>query len=204
MMVIIFLIISLISFSGVSAQSPPAPASNFICDNYIEIQGQTNINDFHLRQIIPEKEMCADNESGWIHIPDKSYYEIRIPVRNFTANNHFVYKDFLSLLNASDFPYILIHINTNKFLEFYEKKSVYFPDIYISIAGVTRSYTVKCAVLQCNYGKKAIRGNKMVKLTDFKLDPPEKSFGLIQVKNELNIIFDFKIPDDLITNISEK
>lgn len=61
----------------------------------------------------------------------------------------------------------------------------------------------RCYIIECKYGNKIIHGEKTVKLTDFKLDPPVKSFGLIKVKNELNINFEFKIPDNLITKVSE-
>lgn len=147
--------------------------------------------------------LCAPGESGWIHYPGSSFYEIRIPVKNFRANNHFDYKDFLDLIKASEYPYITIQIRTNQFQEFYDYGKSYYPRLKISIAGVTRPVPVECTVIKCSFGERIISGNKNLKLTDFKLDPPIKSLGLIKVKNELNINFEFKIPENLITNLSE-
>jgi hypothetical protein len=198
------LIISiLILCHSISAQKNTINKRDFVCDNFIEIQGETNVNNFQLQQFVPDDEVCAPGEAGWIHYPGSSYYQIKIPVRNFRANNQFVYNDFLSLIKASDFPFIKIYIEANQFEEFYSPKSLYLPNIYISIAGVTESFPVKCKLIECKYGNRIIHGEKTVKLTDFKLAPPVKSFGLIKVKNELNINFEFKIPDNLITKVSE-
>lgn len=185
------------------AQKQFAGERDFLCDNFIAIKGETNVNYFHLEQFVPDDEVCAPGESGWIHFPGSSYYQIKIPVRNFSANNQFVYKDFLSLIKASDFPYIQIYIEKDQFQEFYSPAGVQYSNVQISIAGVTTSFLVKCYVKECKYGNRIIHGEKTVKLTDFKLAPPVKSFGLIKVKNELNINFEFKIPDNLITKVSE-
>lgn len=193
----------LILCQSISAQKKSFNDRDVVCDNFIEIQGETNVNIFQLQQFVPDDEVCAPGESGWIHFPGSSYYQINIPVRNFSANNPFVYKDFLSLIKASDFPYIQIYIEKEQFQEFYLPLSVQYSNVYVSIAGVTTSFLVKCHIKDCKYGNRIIHGEKTVKLTDFKLAPPVKSFGLIKVKNELNINFEFKIPDNLITKVSE-
>ena len=64
-------------------------------------------------------------------------------------------------------------------------------------------FAVNCKILECGHGRKVIRGTKKIKLTDFKLEPPVKSFGLIKVKNELNINFEFNIPDNLNAKLTE-
>lgn len=201
----IALIILLVLFTPfLVAQKNISGRQELVCENFIAIQGETNLNEFHLQQFVPDDEVCAPGESGWIYFPASSYYQIKIPVRNFSANNQLIYKDFLSLIKASEFPYIQIFIDAKQFHEFYSSKSVYFPNILISIAGVTESFLIKCYVIECKYGNRIIHGEKTLKLTDFKLDPPVKSFGLIKVKNELNINFEFKMPDNLVTKASEK
>ena len=199
----LFAIVAGLYFSVSASQPPPRETRDLTCLNYIEIRGETNINNFNLQQIIQENEICAPRIDGWVHYPGSSSYEIQIPVKNFNANNHFVYQDFLELVNASRFPYIMIQINNDQFKEFYALKNNHLTQIKISIAGVSKSVPVECSILECSHGEKVIIGNKTLKLTDFKLDPPVKSFGLIKVKNELNINFEFKMPEGLFLKIAD-
>ncbi len=169
-------------------------ASTLHCNNRVRISGETNVNDFHLEQRIPHELVYAQGDSNQLKASNENYYVINIPVRMFSANNQFVYKDFLDLINASEFPYIQIFLDKEDFGRFNRERGSVKPEIRIFLAGTSKTYRVNCIISQCSYGEKTIRGRKEIKLTDFKLDPPVKSFGLIKVKNELNIKFEFKLP----------
>lgn len=185
-------------FTGIGAftQAPEynSYASTSRCNNKIRISGETNVNDFHLEQKIPEELFCGPGDSNWFKASNENYYVINIPARMFSANNQFVYKDFLDLINASEFPYIQIILDEKDLSRFHQERGFVKPEIRILLAGYSKTYRVNCIISDCRYGEKTIKGRKEIKLTDFKLDPPVKSFGLIKVKNELNINFEFKLP----------
>ena len=199
---LIYISIFLFSFETFGQKSDHTSRASD-CTNFIQINGKTNLNNFFLEQNIRGNYLCGPGNSEWMYQPELSKYEMRIPVSKFEANNPFVYHDFLSLIRASEYPYIRILIDEDDFQNIYSNKNSFNSDVQISLAGVTKTFSIECMVTACNYPNMIISGTKIIKLTDFKLDPPEKSFGLIKVKNELSINFEFKLPDNLITKVPE-
>ena len=169
---------------------------NTSCSNYISINGETNINTFSLDQFVPEDVICGTDGSQWILLPEKEVYLIRVPVRNFQSSNKMVYRDFLELIDVRKHPYINIFMETSQFQLLLSERTFSTPRIGISVAGNTRYYNIPCTVSDCVDGKIAVSGHKTLKLTDFKLAPPEKTLGLIKVQNELIINFEFSLPSE--------
>ncbi len=180
----------------VSAQEQLTAVNSSTCQNYISIEGATNINSFSLEQNVPKDLVCGPGDSRWLPIPEEELYLITIPVRNFNANNRIVYKDFLDLVNARKHPYIQIFIEEEEFLKFFNGQMHYNPVIGVIVSGETQKYRISCIVAECFNDNITIRGYKEVKLTDFKLAPPEKSLGLIKVHDELIINFEFSMPEE--------
>jgi hypothetical protein len=171
-------------------------ALNTSCNNYIRINGSTNINTFSLDQFVPEDIICGTGNSRWIRLPDEEVYLIRVPVRNFHTSNKLVYRDFLALIDVQEHPYISIFMEEAEFQKLLHDKRFSMPRIGITVAGHTRYYNIPCRVSNCLDGKIAVSGHKTLKLTDFKLAPPEKTLGLIKVHDELNINFEFSLPSE--------
>ncbi|MEX0986156.1 MAG: hypothetical protein WD052_01675 [Bacteroidales bacterium] len=107
-----------------------------------------------------------------------------------------VYRDFLKLLDVSTHPYIKIFLDENQFKTLFHGQSVYAPEIGVMVGGTTRYYKIPCSISNCLDGRILIAGSKELRLTDFKLAPPEKSFGLIKVQDKLIINFEFSLPSD--------
>lgn len=182
---ILFLLIMIISM--VQASSPGN--SGYPCSSYITISGKTNINNFNLSHS-PEKIspflLTSTAEAG-TSFP--LYHTMEIPVKQFKADNPLMYKDFLRLVKASDYPHITIRFpekipgkDNNKYLS-----------IDITIAGTTQSYNISCISVQCDKETAFLYGTQEILLTDFNIEPPEKTFGFIKVKNEVIINFGFAL-----------
>ncbi len=164
------------------------------CGNTIRIAGETNLSRFSLRQEVTDTYICGQDNSRWIHNPGKERYEVLIPVRQFSATNRMVYKDFLDLLRVEKHPEIALFIPEEEFNSLYDPGAVVTTKVGINVAGVTRFYRIRCRVIPCVPGDLVITGEKSLKLTDFKLEPPVKSLGMIRVKNELIVNFEFRLP----------
>ncbi len=165
-----------------------------ICSNIIRIAGATNLNRFELEQEVASDVICGPGNSNWIFLPGQKVYLIAIPVRDFTANNKMVYRDFLEMVNASSHPYISITMAEEEFLSLYNGMKRRTTQIGVTVAGVTMRYDIPCLISNCANNRIAIRGTKSLKLTDFKLDPPGKTLGLIRVQDQLIINFEFSLP----------
>ncbi|OGG00069.1 hypothetical protein A2Y99_01395 [Candidatus Gottesmanbacteria bacterium RBG_13_37_7] len=56
------------------------------------------------------------------------------------------------------------------------------------LAGVTRIYRIGCNFYNCG-NNLYIQGLKMIKLSDFNIQPPVKLNGLVKVKDEIAVNF---------------
>jgi len=116
--------------------------------------------------------------------------DFKIPVHQFKPGNPRMYDDFLSLLKAKEYPYIMISLLTGNFSG--DRKSGISRNerIAVTIAGVTREYTVDCALTHCNEDL-VLNGMQTVRLTDFGLIPPVRLSGIVKVENEIKVRFGF-------------
>ena len=170
----------MIGISGLEKEYP--------CEAYIVITGKTNINSFKLSQTperIPSYLFTSLKEGG----VSASRSLISISSAHFKADNQFIYNDFLQLVKASEHPLILVEVPNPVGLSL--KNGIGKYDINIFIAGVLRVYTISCTIQRCDKGTVFLSGTQKLKLSDFNLEPPEKTFGLIKVKDEVIINFGF-------------
>jgi hypothetical protein len=156
------------------------------CVNFLVINGESNINKFSFSYMTPVLTRGDVSSKG----AEYKKIDFKIPVHQFKPGNPRMYNDFLSLLKAKEFPYIIISLLTENFSG--EEKSGISRDerIAVTIAGVTREYTVDCALAHCNEDL-VLNGMQTVRLTDFGLIPPVRLSGIVKVENEINVRFGF-------------
>ena len=152
------------------------------CSDYVFITGETNVNQFDFLY----------NRKGFsmVHPGSTGNYEIEIPVRDFEPGNPFMYKDFLTLLKADQYPNISISIPAGQFNPENRAADTSATLVHITIAGITRSYLLKCSVQRCADGF-LIAGSEPVKLSDFQLKTVERLGGLIRLRDEIDVSFGF-------------
>jgi hypothetical protein len=185
--------VMIFSWTVLSGQGGNAPyTSNF--KSYLRIDGQTNISRFNLQQVIGDQAICNPDNSSWIYNQAKKRYEIYIPVREFRASNKMIYTDFLTLVNSGTHPDIIVHIGKTDFINLFNSYHSARIPVGITVAGKTRIYNIQCALSRCEGNSMIIQGLHQLNLTDFKLEPPSKTLGLIHVKNELIVKFEFRLP----------
>lgn len=166
------------------------------CNNYINIAGRTNLNQFRLYQDVADNFIFTEARHSKIRIDEYGILELRIPVLNFEASSKFVYRDFIELLDASKNTHIIIILKKNEVRKLSNQSHSDTIEIGVILNGISNYYKIPGQTKNCTDGSKFISGIKTLKLTDFKLEPPEKSFGLIKVENELIVNFEFRLPPD--------
>lgn len=122
---------------------------------------------------------------------DTSVLKISVPVKEFKCINRIAYNDFLDLLNADHFPYLEINIPMNSVIKDKTDNLTLLKDVLITVAGVSKKYNIYCKTDGSNDDYQILKGTTSLKLTDLHISPPVKLFGLIRVKNEINIDFEF-------------
>lgn len=167
-----------------------------ICSNYLHIKGESNINEFSFIYYSVPENIGSTGLSG-------DSIVISIPVREFEASNSMMYKDFLDLMKENEHPCIFVTIAKKQLESAIKNQAEPCPEISITIAGVTRSYSIDCKVEKCS-GNYYLKGTKVVKLSDFRLKPPARLLGLVRVNNEIAVNFGFIITFTPDTKLSAK
>jgi hypothetical protein len=168
------------------ASDKEKPASGAICNSFIKIHGSSNVNQFHFSHDNPVIESASGNF--------KTENYIRIPVNGFNASNNKMLSDFHDMVNAEKYPDIHIEIEPGKTADFDETSGRTRFRSKISIAGKTNEYIIPSEISTCQVSGYMLKGNLMVKLTDFGIEPPRKVLGAVKVNNEVFISFVFRIP----------
>lgn len=180
------LILVLLFSSRVVNSQPLAENTAPGCESYLFISGESNVNEFTFTYNGED----AENTDKTNH--NNRSVEISIPIRDFEASNPMMYSDFLELMKESRYPRIKVSFSMEHLEKTLKGQDGSCPEVNITIAGVTRTYSIECSVDQCS-GNILLKGRQVVKLSDFKLKPPAKLLGLIKVSNEINVNFGFII-----------
>jgi hypothetical protein len=161
-------------------------SSGFI---YITVLSNINKESFQYNL----KQQClsyrAQQETGYVQ--DTSVSRIIVPVKEFKCTDRYVYKDFLTLLKVEQYPNLEIDMPHNSNIEYYTDNSVILKGVSITVAGVSRQYDINCKINNVDNDNQILNGTALIKLTDLEIIPPVKMFGLVKVKNEITINFEF-------------
>ncbi len=179
----ILLFITLVFFAfQVSAQKP----GRFDGENKIIISGESNVQDFVVRYYFKKRlEITSSADTG---CSSQQNGLIQIPVNKLLFSNRHMRDDFLNLVRANQFPLIKLYYDPktlNRF-EDHSKKTVL---ITIQITNVKQTYEVPVSLLRDTKTYTKLKGKIELKLSDFKLTPKRYFFGLIRIKDMLNINF---------------
>lgn len=154
----------------------------------LAINGDTNINKF---------ECVFDTDH--LNEAQKVYYSRKDSIMSFTGailslntqgfdcGNKGINRDFHDLIKSEEYPEILLEISKVKL----RTKNFGVATICITMAGIQKFYEVP---ININDGDIAqFQGELELNIKDFNLAPPTKLFGIIVVKDEIEIGFDLKV-----------
>lgn len=158
-------------------------------ESRLEISGSSNINTFQCRNLsyagsdtLYEKRGASPHSSLLNGI-------IKLKAEKFDCQNRLITNDFRRTLNAEDHPEIKVRflcLRTNK------NTSTWAPvsgEVEITIAGVSRKYDIDCQFLNSGKSKAQLKGEKIVRLSDFGLEPRPKVLGMVKVDDTVKVDF---------------
>lgn len=161
--------------------------------SYLRINGATNINRFHCTYNSPT---LSDTLSVNLTYDETTIFfinkELAVPVAFFDCQNSFITSDFRKTLKAEEHPNIEL---TFKSIRLTPELDTQFTKgtIEISIAGITRSYNVAYSMNGNDRGEWNLKGAQDIQLQDFGLNPPKRLLNLIQVKDQISVLFSLKL-----------
>jgi len=197
--IILLLLLSFVMSSFRITESPGSRSSPNL--GFIDIVVESNVNRMLFTYQLDQNSLIMNNSGINTGGNDTSSIQIMVPVRDFQCGNPFGYKDFITLLNASQYPYMKIAIPRKAFFGKGTDTSLILNGVLLTVAGVSRNYNIPCNIEMSGNGNQLVVGTTMLKLTDLKIEPPVKSMGLIKIKNEIIVNFGFRVTEYTAQNI---
>jgi len=154
------------------------------CNSYILISGESNINQFNFTYDLHRHILVKASD----RLKDSGQYELVLPIKDFKANNPLMYDDFLQMMKENQYPRIIIGIPKDQLISLEQQSNTICPNMSITIADITRTYKIDCSLINCSENILLI-GSQKIMLSDFKLKPPEKLYGLVKVNDEITVNF---------------
>lgn len=176
----------LFTFILVSAQKDMKKETvNLLKSSELVIAGSTNVNkfncEFDISKISGERTIRYREASSELTFED---LELHLRIDAFDCGNKKMNADFQDLLVSEDYPEIVISINrVDVFSEEYVKAY-----ITLEIAGIKNQYELPVHLV-----KNRLIGKLKLNIRDFKLEPPKKALGLIQVDEMIEVQFNLKV-----------
>jgi hypothetical protein len=159
---------------------------------YIKIEGKTSLNQFALTYDNSNRGNISVTEKSISKKTKKNIVEFKIPVKAFNGNNQLMVNDFRNMVDESNHPLIIVEIERNIFdsVSLNSINSVF--NFKLTIAGETQNVSgeYKTSIIDNNI---ILSGQAILKLSDFSIEPPQKFFGMLNVKDIIIIKFDILI-----------
>jgi len=157
---------------------------------YIDISVVTNLDTQNF--IYSLRQMCLP-VPGITELVNKDLplVRIKVPVSEFKCTNRLAYRDFLTTMKATQYPWL--EINIPPYSEEIDRNNdlALLHNVNITVAGATKSYDINCKLVEWDNEHQVLNGTATLKLTDFGIAPPVRYMGLVRVKNEIGINFEF-------------
>src|SRR5690606_32591950 len=161
-------------------------AIEILASSELSIKGDTNISEFgcvfntiyleECREVIYKKNGNDINFSNAV---------LSLKNKGFDCGNKAINKDFHSLLKTKTYPIITLELTKITLTG----QKIGEARVKIMIAGAKREYMVPVSILSEPTNR--FVGKLKLDIKDFNLEPPKKMFGLIVIKEKIEI--DFKL-----------
>ncbi|MFZ0489551.1 MAG: YceI family protein [Salegentibacter sp.] len=179
----------MISAGAVVAQSGfQKKAIQILPNSQLTISGDTNINEFEC-QFNTEHLKEHKNLKYSVHNNSISFQNAVLVLNNedFDCGNKGINRDFKDLIQADEYPEITLELNKIEL----EGKNKARADVTISIAGLENQYNIPVEIIDNPVPH--FRGTLKINIKDFELHAPKKVFGLIVVKEDVDVNFNLSV-----------
>ncbi|MCM4158312.1 YceI family protein [Antarcticibacterium flavum] len=161
---------------------------NILPNSKLTITGDTNISDFTCAfdpTMIPSAKKVKVTEKQDVLIFENAI--LSLDNTGFDCGSKGINRDFHALIKTEEYPSIFLELKKLKMIT--DKSAV--ADVLITIAGKKKNYKLPVEIIDGEIPQ--YKGNLSLNINDFNLEPPKKMFGLIVVKEDIDINFNLNV-----------
>lgn len=159
-----------------------------LADSELTITGDTNINKFlcgfDTKRLERSKEISFTQKGNNFKFQNAV---LTLNNQGFDCGNKAINRDFHALLRTDEYPAISLEITELTV----QNDAQALAKVKITIAGKHKNYTLPVNIV--NTPTDCFTGTLKLDINDFGLKPPKKMFGLIVVKEDIEINFNLTI-----------
>lgn len=161
---------------------------NVSSGSVVEVKGSSNVNKFECSSLSmgPKDQMIS------IYDPASAVTEwngeFLVHSKKFECNNAYITSDFHNTVRADKFPEVKI--------KFYQLKkgansaaNQLDGKVDVTLVGVTKRYPISCFLVKDQAGNTRLKGEQVILLSHFGIEPTPKLFGTVKVKDEISVSF---------------
>lgn len=171
-------------------------------DSRLWIEGKSNVNTFECmaQEYIAEATLSEIPEEELINTPlpeltveDNVAITVGIKVDGFECGRSRMNRDLKEALNSDEFPEITFTLKNATTLTVPDETNNGFEievEGSLTVAGITREIAFRSQGYYLEDGRIRATGNKIIKMTDFNIEPPTALLGLVKADDDLRVRFD--------------
>lgn len=156
-----------------------------------QVAGSTNVIKFFC-----ESEQSYNSVVIPVTFQEKSirfsYNKLRARTKGLDCGGTGINKDMYNSLQADKYPFIDIELQSVQFSRELIQNT-WTPatvDVYFTIAGKRRNENFSVQIQMQSDSNYKLKGSHKIYLTDYNIDPPKAMLGMINVDNEIELLFD--------------
>lgn len=157
-------------------------------ESKLTITGDTNISkflcDFNSEMIPETRKVKVFEKQEELHFKNAI---LTLDNTGFDCGSKGINRDFHALIKTDEYPEISLELKKLRI----NTPTDAIADLIISIAGKTKTYKLPVKIVDGKIPQ--YKGNLSLNINDFNLKPPKKLFGLIVVKENIDINFNLNV-----------
>lgn len=191
---ILFMVVILWS----SFSASPVLLHRFIVqpESTLVVTGKTNVNSFQCTTLYCGRDTLVLRESvGTPPVFIKG--NVQLDASAFSCGMQLMTNDFNKTIKAKEHPAIAIDFISFERTPVYGCTEERFKGrMKISLAGITKTFDVDCAIEARSTGIIYLRGNRAFEFADFNLTAPSRMMGMVKVEDKLEVRFNLALKID--------
>lgn len=165
-------------------------------ESTLVVTGKTNVNSFQCTTLYCGRDTLVLRESvGTPPVFLKG--NVQLDASAFSCGMQLMTNDFNKTIKAKEHPAIAIDFISFERTPVYGCTEERFKGrMKISLAGITKTFDVDCAIEARSTGIIYLRGNRAFEFADFNLTAPSRMMGMVKVENKLEVRFNLALKID--------
>ena len=160
------------------------------------VAGKTNVNTFQCTTLYCGRDTLVLRESAGIP-PIFLKGNVQLDASAFSCGLQLMTNDFNKTIKAKEHPAITIDFISFERTPVYGCAEERFKGrMNISLAGITKTFDLDCAIEARSNGIIYLRGNRAFEFADFNLTAPSRMMGMVKVEDKLEVKFNLALKID--------